>query len=374
MGIPIPMSLLTGATMKFIIITLLFTAVLYASAPTDIAGLIRKAEGGDTEAQLQLADAYEKGEELAQNTKAAFEWRRKAAEQGNAKAQNALGVMYRQGIGVAQNKEEAVRWYKKAAAQGLPEADYNVAISYFNGDGIARDPSRAYAWMLMAERHGNSSAPSALKKMRAKMHTEGAKILLAEMLLKGEETPIDVNGAVSIVTEAIHDDSDRYPAFGGLEFEICQAYADGKHIAQNYGEARLWCRRAAEDEVRPAFVMLGQMAEQGLGGTADLKQADTWYTDAALLAVPQGYIQLAQLKCRSNSHDDLKEAYYWLSVAQQEDVTEATPLLQEIAKQLTNEEMEEQQKRASNLVNMSFAARLEEVRYSLAKNERPSRH
>ena len=86
------------------------------------------------------------------------------------------------------------------------------------------------------------------------------------------------------------------------------------------------------------------------------------------------YIQLARLKSRSNSHDDLKEAYYWASVAQQEDVTAARPLLQEIAKQLTSDEMEEQQKRATNLVNMFYNARREEVKYSLARAEQRSRH
>src|SRR5947209_11783133 len=148
-------------SLKTFSVLLLMAYVSYAAA-TDIADLTRKAEAGDANAQLQLADAYEKGIGVKQDDKLAFQWRRKAADQGNAEAQNAVGVMYSLGRGVEQSKEEALRWYKKAARQHLAKADYNVAISYYNGDGMEADLVRAYTWMMLTKRNGDPDADQAL--------------------------------------------------------------------------------------------------------------------------------------------------------------------------------------------------------------------
>src|ERR1700675_661786 len=67
---------------------------------SEVSQLTTRALGGDIEAQMELARAYENGNGVSQNDELAAQWCRRAAERGNAAAQNHLGTMYRMGIGV----------------------------------------------------------------------------------------------------------------------------------------------------------------------------------------------------------------------------------------------------------------------------------
>ena len=63
------------------------------------AETVRRAKGGEPEAQTALGDAYQD----AQLYEEALAWNGLAAVQGNAMAQASLGDMYFQGLGVAQD-------------------------------------------------------------------------------------------------------------------------------------------------------------------------------------------------------------------------------------------------------------------------------
>ena len=56
-----------------------------------------KAEGGDSESQVELGFRYEQGKGVAKDQVEAAKWYRKAAEQNYAEAQNNLGVCYERG-------------------------------------------------------------------------------------------------------------------------------------------------------------------------------------------------------------------------------------------------------------------------------------
>jgi uncharacterized protein len=330
---------------------------------SSIDDLLKKAEAGDANAELQLAEAYEVGTGVTQDPAAAAQWCRKAADQGNAKAQNTLGVMYRQGIGVPRDKEQAFHWYKEAARKGQAEADYNVAISYFNGDGVGADLNRAYAWMWLAQRHGNSSAAPALKTIEEQIngHVAVAKTFVVGFLVKGDETPADVNEATAII-DGLAKDKEGMPYVGGLEYELCQDYATGKNVPRNDVEAKSWCKKAARDGQTFAFVVLGRMAEQGLGGARNTEEAETWYEDAAVLNTHEGILGLARLKSQG-SHDDQKEAYFWLSVAQNRKMRQADALIQELAPRLSKKEIEKEQKRAAEWDKTLPAEKMKKIKY-----------
>ena len=85
--------------------------------------------------QYKLAVRYAQGKGIAQNSKEAVKWFRKAAEQGHALAQYNLGDCYYQGRGVAQDSKEAVKWFRKAAEQDYVLAQYRLAVYYFRGQG-----------------------------------------------------------------------------------------------------------------------------------------------------------------------------------------------------------------------------------------------
>jgi TPR repeat protein len=64
-----------------------------------IAEIRAKAEHGEVEAELRLAEWYYGGWGVPLDYTEAMKWYRKAAEQGNAKAQCGIGSMYNFGRG-----------------------------------------------------------------------------------------------------------------------------------------------------------------------------------------------------------------------------------------------------------------------------------
>ena len=102
-----------------------------------------RGEQGFAPAQDYLGQLYELGQGVAQDSREALRWYRRAAEDGWASAQFHLGRMHRDGSGVVQDLAEAARWFRKAAEQGDAEAQFNLA--YFEKK-IAARPAEAASW------------------------------------------------------------------------------------------------------------------------------------------------------------------------------------------------------------------------------------
>jgi TPR repeat protein len=119
-----------------------------------LARLQRAAEGGDAEAELQLAILYAKGDGVELDYQAAAKWFEAAADHGLARAQFDMGVLYERGGGVQIDYAKAADWYLKAAEGGYPLAEYNLAVLYTRGQGIGQDLTKAAAWYRRAATQG----------------------------------------------------------------------------------------------------------------------------------------------------------------------------------------------------------------------------
>ena len=84
-----------------------------------IDGMVKAAEQGDANIQVQLGAMYLLGQGVPQDNAKALAWYSKAAEQGHANAQYDLGLMYSEGKSVPQDYVEAHKWFSLAAAQGV---------------------------------------------------------------------------------------------------------------------------------------------------------------------------------------------------------------------------------------------------------------
>ena len=126
----------------------------------------RSAQNGNAEAQFKLASSncWEVGTDESLMT--AAHWYHAAAEKGNADAQCNLGYCYIQGKGVKKNETEAVRWYTLSAKQGNANAQYNLGICYENGRGVEKNESEAARWYTLAAKQGLVNAIEALKKRK----------------------------------------------------------------------------------------------------------------------------------------------------------------------------------------------------------------
>ena len=342
-----------------VVIILMLATCAFSQNPSSrsVAEVTQQAEVGSIEAQLQLGLAYEEGRGVPQSDELALKWYRKAAEQGSAKAQNKVGVMYALGHGAVQDQTEAFRWYKKAALQGLAAADYNVAISYFNGDGTSLDPARAYAWMMLAQRNGDPKAAEALSRMSQEVtiRTHVSERILTELFEGGNEVPRDWKSALDLYLKLTNENlraavNDR----GSVYLKICLIVAaDKPGLPHDYSAAKMWCRKAAQNEQPTGDVILGRMAEQGLGGPPDLKEAEHRFHSAAIHGSADGFMELGRLKLQSGSHQDEVEAYYWFYLGKLFKIEGAEVQAKVAAQHLSEDEIRSQQKKAERRLSLN---------------------
>jgi len=168
----------------------------------DIKEIIKKAERGDANAQLELAIDYFVGGYIRQDDKKAFKWCERSADNGNVMAQYFVGVAYQKTIGVKKNYSEALKWYEKSFQNGLlktkdfpPEKLKEAAergnkgeqlllgIAYSVGNGIEKDNVLSYKYLNLALAQGNDEiVEDALEKLKPKMTPE--QIAQAEKLVR----------------------------------------------------------------------------------------------------------------------------------------------------------------------------------------------
>ena len=329
--------------------------------PVSLASLTQSAESGDPGAQFELGRAYEDGKGVPQDDSRAVEWFRKSAEQGNTQAENSLGVMYALGRGVPRDREEAVRWYKKAAKQGSADGMYNVAISYFNGEGAEENTTLACIWMTAAQRKGDAQAADALKHIEDQIGTAvgRCKYDLAGLYEKGDELPQDLPAALQVYTEEAQKDHKQSIFSSPAQFKLCQLYAAGKGVPQDYAQARAWCKKS---ETSFSYVVLGRLAEKGLGGDKDRNEALKYYRDAAVLGVPDGIMECGRLQSESGTHEGWKNAYFWYALGVDRRFVGASEKLQQAAAQLSEKERAEQEKSFKNWLKLPINRRDAEMK------------
>jgi uncharacterized protein len=90
-----------------------------ADLKSALAVWLQAAQGGDAEAQTNVAEIYERGLGGPPNYESAILWYQKAADQKYARALFNLGTLYEQGLGVEQDKLKALNLYRQS--WGLPE-------------------------------------------------------------------------------------------------------------------------------------------------------------------------------------------------------------------------------------------------------------
>jgi TPR repeat protein len=138
------------------------TEALVRYAKGDHAGAIELlrvlADRGDAVCQEIVANMYLRGEGVAPDEVAAFNWFRLAAAQGRTDAQFQLGVMYRDGLGAPRDGRLAMHWFQAAADRGAPHAFNAVGELYLWHPDIARSRATALDWFLRGAQLDNSAA------------------------------------------------------------------------------------------------------------------------------------------------------------------------------------------------------------------------
>jgi cell division septation protein DedD len=119
------------------------------------------AEGGDSDAQFNLGQAYRLGRGVPINLAAAKTWFERAARSGHVDAETTLGLL------LFQNGEQAqgLKWLKLAAEQGEPRAMLVYGTALYNGDGVTQDKVLGYAFVSRAADKGLAPARETLAQL-----------------------------------------------------------------------------------------------------------------------------------------------------------------------------------------------------------------
>ena len=121
------------------------------------------AEGGDADAQYNLAQAYRIGRGTQPNAVESRKWFELAAKQGQVDAQTALGLLLIQ----TADRAEALQWLKLAAEQNEPRALLVYGAALYKGDGVPRDATLGYDYVSKAAGLGLKPAKDTLAQMDA---------------------------------------------------------------------------------------------------------------------------------------------------------------------------------------------------------------
>lgn len=128
---------------------------------TKIEKLLKKAQSGDIDAQLELGLEYLDNKDYPN----AFKWLNEAASKDHPAAIFMLGCIYNNGWGVKVDKAKAFELLKKASELGVHGADFLLSSFYLEGEVVKQDTHKAQLLLAKAAVGGVSDAAASLGKM-----------------------------------------------------------------------------------------------------------------------------------------------------------------------------------------------------------------
>ncbi len=311
----------------------------------------KAAEQGNVDAQSFLGDLYENGNGVPQDHVQAAAWYRKAAEQGDADAQSSLASMYEKGQGVQRDDVQAATWFRKAAEQGNADGEFGLGTLYLRGLGLPQDYAEAYFWFDLAASSSGKVAGRAPEDI-AKTRNETASHLTQAVLLETQQrarrwfedhsadtqrtlaaaAPISAPAAVStplfpapasanVATLPSAQSIETLKEQSGTEdaetqFHRGTLFETANGVQQDYAQAVLWYRKAAEQNFAKAQYRLGVLYANGVGVPLDKTQSAAWFQKAA----EQGYVYAQEMLgsdylTGEGVQRDYAEAYFWFDIA-----------------------------------------------------------
>jgi uncharacterized protein len=236
-----------------------------------------------------------------------------------SQAQAELGLLFRDGLGVHQDLKEAVRLLKLAASHGNADGQTSLGEMYEQGQGVAKNYSKAFNLYL-----------------KAKGWSTRQYIHLAQMYEEGKGTKRNKDEALKWYIRAANE---------------------------YHPKALLWLQNKAAAGNIPAAYALGEMYGKGFSRGIDEKYAEAvkWFRIAADRGDLQSQKQLGfiyQMCTWDNQGSRLEqacegmrkqyeEAFFWLSIAAKSGDKEYSARRDEIAKELSADQLTMLNKRVS---------------------------
>lgn len=133
------------------------------------------------------------------------------------------------------------------------------------------------------------------------------------------------------------------------QFNVGQLYRLGRGVAKDYAKASHWYEKAAEQWHSGARHNLAVLYEKGLGVPIDYAKALTWYEKAANQDYGVAQFNLAVMySIGQGTRRNLVKAYMWYAIAADRDIDGAAENLDQVAKQMTKDQLEEAREKAND--------------------------
>ena len=213
------------------------------------------ADGGNAEAQLELALRYYAGHQVQPDASQALGWMRRSAEGGHPEAAYLLSRMYAEGIGTAVDRQQEVLWFAKALAADPENEELKQQYRIY----LSHEPDTD-AFLNVCMDAGYVPAMVDLGLPSAKKLYDAGNILEA---VERFQKLSDAGSAEAAYYLARIVDLGQ----GGLQADEAEAFA--------------YYRKAADGGYVPAQLELARMYVSGRGTSADAVQAEHWYREAA---------------------------------------------------------------------------------------------
>ncbi len=231
------------------------------------------ARHGYAPAEYEVANCYLEGAGAVRNRTAAYNHYISAYELGGENQANAayrLGLCTLKGLGTKQDKAKAVEWFKAGCELGSPEAMYMLGECHYYGIGVEQDYDRAFVlYTRAAQKVSGLSIP-------IKCHAH-LFIAIAQCYENGIGAQADPQKAiVAYKCAAEHCDSEALYRAGN-------AVLSGLGMSADIPAARTYFLRAARHGYMPAMLMMGSYSERGRMGQKNISDAKNWYVKAVTL-------------------------------------------------------------------------------------------
>jgi TPR repeat protein len=204
----------------------------------------------------------------------------KAAEQGDAEAQLNLGWEYTSGDLIPRDHDKALDWWHKSADQGCAAAQNSLGWHY----SIVEKYIVAYFWLGLAHDSTSDVGPKFIyhpyytdpyhikffmEELRSRRSNHGRSELAIENDTLGL-TPMKITQNIEPLMTSVQ--------IAEAQFFIGEAYYEGDSAPQNYARAIRWSMQAAERGYQEAMYMLGCIYADDEGGHRDFIKAYMWFS------------------------------------------------------------------------------------------------
>ena len=203
------------------------------------------AKTGDTEAQTNLGEIFEKGTGGPPQPDLAVQWYTLAAEQGYSRAQVNLGSLYERGLGVPRNPAKAMEWYRKASGLDTVNISYTPAVVDQSAElKKLRAERDALSGQLVAERRRRETLETELQSVNSRLNGERSSLKqMQDQLGSATDELTARNDAISRqraeLAKVAKDESGKFAAQKKLAQLQQQLEAQRKVVASRDSQLRI---------------------------------------------------------------------------------------------------------------------------------------